>query len=260
MTRSHISEGLLAAWALDAVDDAERVEIERAFAADSDIAARARSLQATMGEVTIADAVDPPPELRAKVLSEISSLQDAAETEEAVGTEPAAERNAAQPRLEVVDGQGSRRRRRKVVGRWLAAAAALIAVAIPTGIAVQQADRAEQSEQQVHAVVDALADPEAAVSSAAVEGGGRAVVVTGSLGTIFAMQGMQSPGQGQDYQLWSIRPQGPVSEGVLSMPQVARGVEIGSIPAASALAVTREPAGGSEQPTTDPIVTLELGG
>lgn len=254
-----ISEGLLSAWALDAVDESERVEVERAIASDPAVAARAQRLQATVAAVASADAVEPPSELRAKVLDQVAALQPDVGLDGPEADESTDEHSIEETTLRAVESRRERRSARGRIGQWLAAAAVLVvAVALPTGIAVQQANRAEQAENQVQAVVEALADPEAVVHSAPVDGGGRAVAVTAPSGVLFAMEGVGEPGDAHDYQLWRIGPQGPVSEGVLPMTQASRGVDVGDVGAATALAVTVEPNGGSSRPTTEPIVTVDL--
>ena len=68
--------------------------------------------------------------------------------------------------------------------------------------------------------------------------------------------GLPAPAAGRTYQLWSITPRGPVSAGVIGADPTTRTFR--AAPAATALAITDEPAGGSRAPTTTPLVAGDL--
>ncbi|CAM3958407.1 anti-sigma factor domain-containing protein [Deinococcus marmoris] len=63
-----------------------------------------------------------------------------------------------------------------------------------------------------------------------------------------------APPQGQVYQLWKIEGQTPVSLGVID----GQGQLVQDAPDGLTLAVSVEPPGGSEQPTTTPILVQQL--
>lgn len=244
---------LLGAWALDAVDDVERAAVERAIASDDELAAEARELRETVSRLAEADAQPPPPQLRETVLAQIHD--DASGTQE--------DHTADQRALAAQHDELAKLRRRR---RWqaLAAAAALIvAVAIPTGIAIDQADRAQQAElqaeqtqQQADQIAEALMDPSAEVVGEDLPDGSRAVAVLGEDSALFTARDM-SELQDQDYQLWVLEGEDATSAGVLDWEDGELTAHVEEFPADAALAVTTEPLGGSEQPTSDPIVVLE---
>ena len=67
MNRDDVDD-LLAAWALDAIDDLERDAVEAVLAADPDRARVARTLQHTVAALGDAVAESPPPDTRASIL------------------------------------------------------------------------------------------------------------------------------------------------------------------------------------------------
>ncbi|GEK21946.1 anti-sigma factor [Cellulomonas xylanilytica] len=148
-------------------------------------------------------------------------------------------------------------RRRPSRTRWLAVAAALVVgAAVPTALAVQQAQRANEAEQQQQALADLLTDPSAVVVHGDVTGGGTATAVLTDDRALFSATGLPDPGDDKAYQLWVVDTDGAASAGVMaddagSVRQLADDFSAGD-----ALAITVEPAGGSTQPTTDPLVVL----
>jgi len=74
-------------------------------------------------------------------------------------------------------------------------------------------------------------------------------------GALFAAVGLPEPPAGRTYQLWAFQDETPTSlatfgveegEAVVRIEDPAEGVD--------ALAVTVEPEGGSERPSTDPVM------
>lgn len=242
---------LLGAWALDAVDDIERAAVERAIANDPELAAEARELRQTVSRIAEADAQQPPEHIREAVLARIAETPQAAERR--------------QRRTEEPDQLTQSRRRR----RWqalAAAAAVIIAIAIPTGIAIDQADRADQAElqaeeaaglaqEQSEQLAQALTDPSAELVAEDLPDGSRAVAVLGESSALFAAHGMTEL-EDQDYQLWVLDDDQAISAGVLAWEDGRLTAQLSDVPADAALAVTAEPVGGSEQPTSDPMVVL----
>ena len=67
--------------------------------------------------------------------------------------------------------------------------------------------------------------------------------------------GLHTLDQGHVYQLWSIVDGTPTSVGVLDDP--GTGASMAMPEPGTQVAITVEPAGGSERPTTDPIVEVD---
>lgn len=233
---------LLGAWAVDAVDDLERRTVERAIAQDPELAREARALRDSVGRLAEAEASPPPEELRARVLDEV------ARTPQRTHSDP-----AARTRRSRHSGDGHTGH---LWWRRLAVAAVLVlAVAIPSGIAWQEQQRAERLQAQVEMLVDSLGSPGATVVQEPVEGGGTAAVVHSESGSVVVAAGLP-PIPDHDYQLWMIDDAAPVSAGVLQ-PQHGRiTAQVQDVPDGASMAITVEPPGGSDQPTTEPIVVL----
>lgn len=263
---------LLGAWALDAVDDGERAEVERALAGDNEMACEARELRETVSMMAESDALDPPEHIRQAVFARIQDAaadadSDSRSDSDSEGTEqeePQSRRTVRDDRAELV-----RMRRRRQWWGLAAAAAVVVAIAIPTGVAVNQADRADQAEQlagqaeqqagaaqqQAELMMDALADPAAEVVGEDLPDGARTAAVLGEDSAVFTAQGMTELQQ-QDYQLWVLEGEEAVSAGVMDWNEGRLTAQVEQFPADAALAVTAEPEGGSEQPTSDPMVVL----
>ncbi|MFE5342530.1 anti-sigma factor domain-containing protein [Isoptericola sp. NPDC056578] len=229
---------LLPAYALDAVDDLERRAVERLLESDPD----ARRALDEYQDVVAAFAVEhePPAHVRDAVLARVAGMPQAA----ARGAAPDA---PATPAV----------RPRRRWGLVAAAAAAVVAVAVPTTIAVQEHREAVRLEAQADRVAQMLADPEARLVTAPVEGGGEATALVSGGDVLVSAEGMPAPGEGHDWQLWIVADDTPVSAGL--MPTASGGVSRALVEggAGHVVAVTLEPAGGSAQPTTDPVLAIE---
>ncbi|MFL6287860.1 MAG: anti-sigma factor domain-containing protein [Actinomycetes bacterium] len=237
---------LAAAYVLDALSAEEAAEFETHLAQCE--ACRLDVLE--MNETTAALAasvVDQAPEgLRRRVLELAArTTQDA----------------AVERRAEVVD-LADRRQRRSGVNRWLAgiAAAGLVAagaLGVTTYQANQRADDAQVAADQVSAL---LADPNAVVEHGDVSGGGAGtLVVSPDEGrALFTTADLPQPTPDHTYQLWAIDESGATSVGLLQ-PDSGRASQLVDVPPGSTtFGMTIEPAGGSVQPTTKPILLLEL--
>ncbi|MFE7407212.1 anti-sigma factor domain-containing protein [Isoptericola sp. NPDC057559] len=236
---------LLPAYALDAVDDLERRAVERLLESDAD----ARRALDEYRDVVAAFAVeaDPPAHVRDDVLARVAATPQLGRPGDAAarggnGAAPAAP--AARPQ-------------RRRWGLVAAAAAAVVAVAVPTTVAVQEHREAARLEAQADRVAQMLADPDARLVTAPVEGGGEATALVSGDDVLVSADGMPAPGDGHDWQLWIVADGAPVSAGL--MPPASGGVSRALVEggAGHVVAVTLEPAGGSEQPTTDPVVAIE---
>lgn len=236
---------LLAAYALDAVDDLDRRRVEDLVAADPAAARELETLRATAAVLGAATSAAPPPELRRSVLERIS--------EEGQVTAPAP-----------VVGERATPRRRPRRRFWVAAAAAaLVAVAAPSVLAWRQTQEVHRVQAQQQEVVDLLADPLAQVRRADVPGGGTVVGVLSRNRALFTASGLQEPGPGKVYQLWVVRDGVPVPDAVMAAgARIVRATPDDYVvlthryAAGDSLAVTVEPTGGSLKPTTNPIVVL----
>jgi anti-sigma-K factor RskA len=158
--------------------------------------------------------------------------------------------------------------RRPQTSTWLGWAAAGLAVVLLAVLGVvglnlkNQADLANQRADQLAAAVAALAAPGSQV--AILHGTGAAADVSGfaaypsatTTGTGYmVMTGVPAAPVGETYQAWYITDGMPVSAGTMATDSNGTIVStVQPLDGAGTVAVTVEPAGGSDQPTSDPII------
>lgn len=256
---------LLGAYALDAVDPDERAAVERLVASDPEAAGELAQLTAVAATLGDAVAGEPPAALRSSVLAAVAGVPQLGPLAGPRGTVPAAATPAPAPGVATpaavesspTDGPRLADRRRPSRTRWLAVAAALVVgAAVPGALAVQQAQRADRAEQEQQALADLLTDPSAVVVHGDVTGGGTASAILTDDRALFSATGLPDPGDGKAYQLWVVDAAGAASAGVLAGDAGTVRQLAEKFTAGAALAITVEPAGGSTQPTTDPLVVL----
>jgi anti-sigma-K factor RskA len=240
---------LLPAYALDALDDLERRVVERLLEADPGAREALDEYRDVVAAFTVEHA--PPAHLRGEVLARAArtpQVTSAAEAARAAATRRAAVSGAA------ASGEPATRRRRW--GLVAVAAAAVVAVAVPTTVAVRATQEQARLQERVDAVARMVADPDAALVRGEVAGGGEASVLVAGDDYLFSAHGLPGPGDGRDYQLWVVDAEGGVAPaGVLEVDGGAVEHLVQGVPGVG-VAVTVEPDGGSEQPTTEPIVVL----
>lgn len=230
---------LAAPYALHAMPEAERADLEARIAAAPPTVAQAfaqevRSVRETMAVLSAATAVEPPHDLRDRVLAE------------AGGAGP-----AAAPVAEL----------RPRANRWqkavLAAAAVLVvgAGALGVGLAMRPAPVPSTAEE-------IFAAPDVRTVSGQIPGGGTATVVFSREkdAGVLVMNNVAPPQPGTVYQMWLVDGKGPHPAGTMDAEAVAPSTtavlpELGD---SQSLAFTVEPPGGSERPTGQPFAALPL--
>lgn len=239
---------LSGAYAVDALDDAERAEFEQHLAVCATCREEVAGLQRAATEIAAATELPPPPSLRASVLAGISDVRPLPPAEPVRDLPDDAPDNVrALPRRRVWRSIG------------LAAAAAAI-VAGGATVAVHPWDGSSSSGD--HSPRDqVLTAADVQRFSGSVKGGGtvtvyrspaldRAVVVT---------RGMAPAPAHHVYELWLQSPKGAmVPGGLFSGGSDLRQLVRGKAGAARALGITVERAGGSSVPTTEPIALVTL--
>lgn len=195
-------------------------------------------LQETATQLGLAAAQPPPERLRSEVLTAVRQTRQV-------------------PPLLPATGDRHRHRRWP---RVLAAAAAVVLIAAAgVSVVVWNAEESPQSE-----VVAVLGAPDADISTAQLSGGGTLTVVSSPERGKAVVLADDLPPLPDDriYQLWLIgasgepRPTEVLLEG--GGPNSGSHL-ISSVSAEDQIAVTREPAGGSEQPTTTPLAVVKPG-
>ena len=245
---------LAGAYALNALDGAERDRFERHLRGCRACQSEVRGFAATATALAMATAAEPPPGLKQRVLAAAAVTRQS--PPEVAGAAGAA-------------GAADRRRPRATVPRrsWLprlavpVAAAGLVAAAVLGGVTVWTQHQLTTVQAENQAIAAVLAAPDAQIASARTSAGGIATVVAShSAGSIvFTSAGLQALPPSKVYELWFLgktaRPAGllPPARAGLTAPVLAAGLAVGD-----KVGVTVEPAGGSSSPTTTPIVVLTL--
>ncbi|MFD6248338.1 anti-sigma factor [Streptomyces roseolus] len=237
---------LVAAYALGALDDAERKDFDAHLQTCETCRREAAEFQATTARLAAAVAQPPPPAAKAQVMAAIDGVRQ---------LPPRVPAASAVPAL------GGILRRRAVP---LALAAGVAAAALG-GVAVWQTQngndleqQARQTQQQLDAVSAVLAAPDARTVHGRSANGALTTVVTSEQQNkaVFTAAHLPAPGTGRTYQLWldhdgTMRPAGLIEhDGTVILT--------GDPADAGAVGLTLEPAGGSPQPTTDPLLLMTL--
>jgi anti-sigma-K factor RskA len=152
---------------------------------------------------------------------------------------------------------------------WAAAAMAVLLIAVVAGwgyVAQSRADREAHRSQMIAQAIDLMAQPDSKVAllsgtgssiGAASVHGFAALSPSGS--GYLVMVGLSSAPAGQTIQAWTISNGSATSAGLMSVD--ADGYALITLPGAAtadAIALTIEPAGGSDQPTSDPFAVGEV--
>jgi anti-sigma-K factor RskA len=241
---------LSGAYALDALSPEERETFREHLAACQacrDEVFELRQAAARMGAVQWAV---PPPALRARVLEAAGrtpQLPPPAATGPAVpgGSAPSgtAESSAPEPRR-----------------RWpglLAAAAAVVALGLGGAIGFGALDSDEPEPELVAAADRVFGAGDARTATVETANGGKLTVGISQQRNEMAVDARGLPELDREhvYQLWTVHEDTMVSAAVLT--DDTTGAAMGLPEEDTQVAVTIEPAGGSEEPTTEPIATVD---
>jgi anti-sigma-K factor RskA len=239
---------LTGAYAADALPEDERRFFEQHLAACDACAQEVAELQATAARLGAASYEPPPPGLKDAVLAEIDRVR-----QEPPRTGPA--------------GKGASPSRRR--GRWAslampAAAAVVVAVLGLGAVVANLSTRLSEVETHATQLTDVLAASDAQLVEAEGPDGSRArIVLSAARGeAVFLVAGMDPAPHEHTYELWLIDDAGATPAGVFDVDERGRATRVmtGDLGSTLAIGVTVEPEGGSPQPTTDPVMVVELAG
>ncbi|WP_062433265.1 anti-sigma factor [Herbidospora daliensis] len=232
---------LSGAYALNALPFRELGEFEGHLSRCETCSIEVRGLRETAARLGAAVAEAPPRALKSRVMAQIAEVRQ----------EPPQIEEEEPPPAEVVVPL------RRGKGRWaLALAAVSAAAAVSIGvIAVNEIRSRDASIEETQSL---LAAPDAVVRKVEMVGGGSATVVASeSHGKVMFTSELPALDPSKTYQLWTIggeriRPAGLVDGGGIRTATV-------ELPAGTDhFGVTVEPAGGSEQPTTEPVMLAKV--
>jgi anti-sigma-K factor RskA len=233
------------AYALDALDDAQRSRFERHLGGCPACAEDVRRYTEVVTALAMAVAAEPPPGLRDRVLAAATVTRQLPPEVAERRRLPSLPRSPWVPRLAMAGA---------VVG--VAAAVALAVVQVSTQ------DRLNTAQAENQAIAAVLAASDAQITSATSSVGGTATVVLSysERKIVFTSSGLPALPSSEVYELWLIGPVHARSAGLLSeasngktSPVLASGLQTDD-----KVGVTVEPAGGTSSPTTTPILAMTL--
>lgn len=253
MTENDDSRLTSGAFSLDALSPEESRAFQRAADADPDLRREADELLETAAVLGLATSpVDPPARLKADLMALIMQTH---QLPAAVVVDDAADRAQATPAM------------RKSQSRWFSrpgvfvAAAAAVALFVGGGFAgALVAGNSSVPDTQARVIAQISAAPDATMARTAVAGGGNATLMwSKSLGESAVLtSGLPALASGHVYEAWYINGTTVVSAGVLVSqdPTMSWCVLSGVMKDGATIGVTVEPSGGSDQPTTVPIIAM----
>lgn len=146
----------------------------------------------------------------------------------------------------------------------LATAAAIVAVLV-VGVSLLVANlnqRIDELETATSDMAEMLAAPDAqSLAAEGPDGSFARVVLSASRGeAMFLADGMDPAPHEHTYELWVIDDEGAHSAGLFDVDETGRVTQLmsGDMERAAAIGVTVEPEGGSPQPTTEPVMLIEI--
>jgi anti-sigma-K factor RskA len=257
----HASSG---AYVVDALEPAEREEFERHLTTCDVCRAEIAELSEAASMLSLLTEHTPPPDLWAKTVAQTRTIRQLPPLDSAVT-----------PASRVDELAVRRARRTATVSRWLAAAAAIVALAAGSGFVYShqqlndvRADRAATAQQltdvqtQQNETQHLLAASDLKTARAPVTGGGNATVLSSATDghMLFVAAGLPTLEASKTYQLWLIDASGkPVSAGTFRPTAGAtKQLVAGDLGSTAIVGLTVEPSGGSKAPTTTPIFAPTL--
>jgi anti-sigma-K factor RskA len=240
---------LTGSYSLDALTDDEQAGFEEHLARCPSCAEEVRGLRETAARLAMATAVTPPPGMRPRVLA-------------------AAPRTRHLPpgrNLPTWAGERAGLRRLSLSRAGLTAGVLALAAAAAFLLVTQTSvnRQLQQAQASNSAIAAVLAAPDARIESVPTAIGGTVTAVTSvrERTAIVTMADVPSLPQTSIYQLWVMTASGAarsagllkVTSSGLAAPLLASGVLPGD-----RLGITVEPAGGTQQPTTTPVVIMPV--
>jgi len=277
---------LTGAYALNALTPEQRDAFEAKLDESESLRHEVTELADTAVVLGLAVApIDPPPALKANIMGLIASMPQLPplETRAASSADAGASVTDIASRQKTVAGtpvqqsgpveasapvEAPAPAERKAQSRWftrpaivLAGVAAAVGLIAGGGVLVNTIGDANTQQVQADALAAITSAEDSQQAAADVAGGGTAKLVwSNSLGSSAVMvDGLAVLDSDKVYELWYIDDEGARAAGTFTVGDSGATWRVldGEMRAGDLVGVTVEPAGGSEQPTTDPIVAIQ---
>jgi anti-sigma factor RsiW len=239
---THDLHTLTGAYALDALDDDERSAFERHLQACDACAVEVAGLRATSTRLAASA------EVVASRAFHDAVMEKVVRTRQLPPDRPA----DSAPALNGEVVPPARRRPRALL--LVAAALVVLAGALGGGLVVEH-DRANQLQHRLDTTAQIYAESDARTTTAEGGGGTLTVIASARLGRAVVIPRSMDAGRNRSLQLWVIDHGTFRSAGLLQNDDPALATDL---PSGATLGVTSEPRGGSRQPTTTPLVTVDV--
>ncbi len=225
---------LSGAYAINALSAEEAAQFELHLEQCQVCADEVRELQAAAATLGASEALAPPPSLKARVLAAADQLPQ----------QP--------PKVTTLEAARSRRWVNRV---GAIAAAVVLIVAAGFGLGQMQSD--QKSPVMAESVAQVFDAEDAKTQTVDTSNGGEITVATSDqLGRMaLQTQGLPPLSSARVYQMWAIHNGSPTSAGVVDNLSAGKAMALPSYN--TKVAVTIEPSGGSDQPTSKPIVVMD---
>jgi anti-sigma-K factor RskA len=235
------------AYALGALAEPERSEFEALMAESEQLRVEVTELMDTAVELGLSVApVDPSPAMRAQVLAKVAATPQ---------LPPLAEE-----RREAPAALTARSRWRTPLAR-LGAVAAAIAIIVGLGFTIRVGIQAQADMATASQVNEIQAADDYQRESVDISGGGTATLVwsVSLQRSALIVDGLKGLPAGSTYELWYIDAAGATPAGTFDVGDDGKRTVVlaGDMGAGDRIGVTIEPAGGSDIPSTDPIIVVE---
>jgi len=243
---------LTGAYAAHAIEPDETAEFEAHLRDCASCQQETRELIATVARMGEAEFDAPPADLKSRIMAEVSRTRQ---------LPPPAGRET--PGADVVDLAARRPNRLLLLVAASVAALAIIGGGIAGGIAYRADQHSRQVEAAAARIASVLSAPDARTVGASGPDGAHGTAVVSDLqhAAVFSASSWPKPASDKVFQLWVIDASGARSAGLLTRRSdgSVAPVYTTNVPAAGAnFGVTLEPAGGSKQPTTTPVLLMPL--
>lgn len=235
---------LTGAYVCDALGADERAAFEAHMAKCPDCAAEVRELKEVAAIMAVAVAQRPPSSFKAGLEARIAVTRQLPPVTDEASVLP----NRRRPVL-------------RIRTAWAAAAVLALLVAGLGWRTIDQQHQISAMTSQETQISRLLSAPDVYTAQVAVNGGGSALIVDSRERNeaAVAFTGLASVPPGKTYQLWLMAPDGRARSVGLMAAVPAAPVVIEGLTGEARVGMTVEPAGGSAQPTTTPVMVATLG-
>ncbi len=234
---------LTGAYVCDALDAGERAAFEAHMDRCTECATEVRELREVTAILAAAVAVRPPASLKTTLDARIRVTRQAPPV---IEPDPAVHTREGRPRTRAA---------------WAIAAALALLVA---GLGWRGIDQQHQINAQGTTstqISQVLTAPDASSTRVAVTGGGTALVIDSRTRdeAVVTFTGLPKAPAGKSYQLWLMTATGTARSVGLMRTAPSAPIVVQGLTGESQVGMTVEPAGGSTQPTTTPVMVAALG-